>query len=131
MEKKIALNIVRDCQQITSVMLNGFCVLGNPPVLNEQYHNGQNTNQNQKKNTCRFCTVFQVLELLLIKICKIQLLDILFIVAFPSFYISRYRFTQIFKTSLSSIISEKDFHHKFSFFNGLSNPLTQLTAKIC
>ena len=124
MEKKIALNIVRDCQQITFVTLNGFCVLG-------QHHNEQNTNQNQKKNTCRFCTVFQVLELLLIKICKIQLLDILFIVAFPSFYISRYRFTQIFKTSLSSIISEKDFHHKFSFFNGLSNPLTQLTAKIC
>ena len=124
MEKKIALNIVRDCQQITFVTLNVFCVLG-------QHHNEQNTNQNQKKNTCRFCTVFQVLELLLIKIYKIQLLDILFIVAFPSFYISRYHFSQIFKISFSSIICEKDFHHKFSFFNRLSNPLTPLMTKIC
>ena len=50
------------------------------------------------KNTCHFLhcvskvffTVFQVLKVPLIKICKIQPLDLLFIVAFISFYINRY-----------------------------------------
>ena len=43
-----------------------------PPVLNGQYQNGQNTKQNKMKNTCHFYIVFQVLKVLLIKICKIQ-----------------------------------------------------------
>ena len=38
-------NIIRDCQKITFVMLNGFCPLSNPPppitpVLTGQYQNG-------------------------------------------------------------------------------------------
>ena len=57
------------------------------------------------------------MEVLLIKICKIQPLDLLFIVVFISFYISRYHFSQIFKTSFS-IIWKKDFCFKFSFFRG-------------
>ena len=39
-----------------------------------------------------FCIVFLVLKVLLIKICKIQSLDLLFLVVFISFYISRYHF---------------------------------------
>ena len=59
------------------------------------------------------------MEVLLIKICKIQPLDLLFLVIFISFYINRYHFSQIFKTSFS-IIWKKDFCHKFSFFNGVT-----------
>ena len=91
-------------------------ILYTSPNLNRQYQNGQNTNQNQKKNVCPFYTVFQVLEVLLIKICKIQPLDLLFLFVYSSFYINRYHFSQTFKTSFS-IIWNKDFYHKFSFFN--------------
>ena len=59
--------------------------------------------------------LFQVLKLLLIKICKIQLLDLLFLVVFISFYISRYHFSQILRTSFNNIW-KKDFCHEFSFF---------------
>ena len=87
---------VKNCWQITFVTLNTFCpsskpsLSPTPPVLKGQYQDGQNTNQNQKKNTCRFYIVFQVLKVLLIKICKIQSLDLLFIVVFNlllSFYL--------------------------------------------
>ena len=57
-----------------------------------------------------FYIVFQVLKVLLIKICKIQSLDLLFLVVFISFYISRY-FSQVFRTSFN-IIWKTDFHHK-------------------
>ena len=66
---------MRDCQQITFVMLNGFCPLSNttlpphpipyPSVLNGQYQDGQYTKQNQMKNTCPFYILFQVLKVLL------------------------------------------------------------------
>ena len=54
-----------------------------------------------KKNTCSFYTAFQVLDLRLIEICKIQSLDLLFLVTFISFYINRYHFPQIFYSALS------------------------------
>ena len=44
---------------------------------------------------------FQVLKALLIKICKIEPPDLLIIVVFISFYISRYHFSQIFRTSFN------------------------------
>ena len=45
------------------------------------------------KNTCPFYIVFQVLNIHLIKICKIvELPDLLFLVVFISFYSSRYHF---------------------------------------
>ena len=79
-----------------------------------------------------FHIVFQVLKVCLIKIFKIEPPDLLFPVAFISFYIIRYHFSQIFRTSFN-IISKKDFRHKFSFltdslkpphpFNG-QNPLS-------
>ena len=48
---------------------------------------------------------------------------------FISFYISRYHFSQIFKTFC--IIRIKDFCHKFSFLTDSLKPPTPLTAKIC
>ena len=43
----------------------------------------------------------------------------LFLVAFISFYISRYHFSQFFRTSFN-INWKKDFLQKFSFFNGFT-----------
>ena len=69
----------------------------------------------------------QVLKVLLIKIWKIQSLDLLFLVVFIGFYISRF-FAQVFGTSFN-IIWKKDFCHKFSFFDGFTtshhHPLNQ------
>ena len=75
--------------------------------------------------TKTFYIVFQVLKVLFIKICKIQSLDLLFLVVFISFYISRYHFSQVFRTSFN-IIWKKDFRHKFSFFNGFTQPHPRL-----
>ena len=47
------------------------------------------------------------------------LVSLLFLVVFISFCISRYYFSQIFRTSFN-IIWKKDFCHKFSFFNGFT-----------
>ena len=57
------------------------------------------------KNTCPFYTVFQVLKVLFIKNFKIHPLDLLFLVPFIGFYISRYQFLQIFK--IHPMLSEK------------------------
>ena len=59
---------LRDCQQITFVTLNRLCPL-------------RDTNQNQLKNTHLFHIVFEVLKVLFIKICKMQPLDYLSLVA--------------------------------------------------
>ena len=58
--------------KITFVTLKGFCLFKHPPppIFNGQYRDGWNANQNQMKNTCPFYIVFQVLQVLLIKICK-------------------------------------------------------------
>ena len=74
-----------DCQKITFIMLNRFCLLSkkkkkNSPVLKRQNQDGCNINQNQLKNTHLFHIVFEVLKVLLIKICQMQPLDILFLV---------------------------------------------------
>ena len=69
--------------------------------------------------------VFQVLKVLLIKICEMQSLDVLFLVVFISFYISRYNFSHVFRTSFN-IIWKKDFRRKFSFFNGFTQTPTPL-----
>ena len=77
---------LNNCRQITFVILIGFCPLSNHPppqprVLKEQNQDGWNTNQNQLKNTHLFHIVFEVLKVLFIKICKMQPLDLLFLVA--------------------------------------------------
>ena len=71
------------------------------------------------KNTCPFCVIFQVLKVRLIKTCKIEPPDLLFIVVLISFYISKHHFSQIFRT-LFNIYLKKDFRHKFFFFNGFT-----------
>ena len=60
----------------------------------------------------------------LIKIGKIGLPDLLFLIVFISFYISRYHFSQVFR-SLFRIIHKKDFCHEFSF---LTDSLKQLVS---
>ena len=77
------------------------------------------------KNTCSFYIVFQVLKVFLIKICKIQPLDLLFLVAFISFYISRYHFSQ-----LHSTLSEKKiFVTNFPFLTDSPKVPTPLQLK--
>ena len=66
--------------------------------------------------------VFQVLKVCPIKICKTEPADHLFLITVISFYISRYHFSKIFRTSFR-IIRKKYFHHKFSFStDSLSHP---------
>ena len=77
-----------------------------------------------------FYIVFQVLKVLLIKICEIQSLDLLFLV-FISFYISRYHYSQVLE--LHSTLSEKKiFVTNFPFLTALLKALlpTRLTAKM-
>ena len=95
------------------VTLNGFCLINkkNPTLLF--------LTDNIKMDrilTKIFYIVFPALKVLLIKIFQIQSLDLLCFVVFISFYISRYHFSQVFRTSFN-IIWKKDFRHKFSFFN--------------
>ena len=81
------------------------------------------------KNTCPFYIVFQVLKMRLIKICKKEPPDLLFLVAFIiSFYCSRYRFSQFLE--LHSVFSIKMFFvtNVFSAYS-LKLP-TSLTVKI-
>ena len=43
------LQVLKDCRQITFIMLNGFCSVSkkiHPSVPNRQYQDGYNTNQN-------------------------------------------------------------------------------------
>ena len=113
--------IIRDCQQITFVTLNRLCPLNQkqpPPLFLTENIKMDRIPTKVIANTCLFYTVFQVLEVLLIKICKIQALGLLFLFfnVFMSFYIGRYHFSQILKTSFS-IICRKDSCHKFFFFN--------------
>ena len=79
-----------------------------PPVAN-----GQNIKMDRIL-TKIFYIVFQVLKVLLIKMCKIKSLDLLFLLVFISFYISRYHFSQVFRTSFN-IIWEKIFVTNFPF----------------
>ena len=58
---------------------------------------------------------FQVLKVLLIKTCKMKPPDLLFIVVFICFYISRYHFSQIFRTSFN-IIWRKKFSSRIFLF---------------
>ena len=81
-----------DCLQTTFVTLNGFCQLiqlPQPPpppppfpslVLNGQNQDGQNTKQNQMKNTHPLYLAFEVLKVHLIISCETQPLDLLFLV---------------------------------------------------
>ena len=105
------LQVLRDCWQIIFVTFNGFCPF------------------KQKKPTPLFLTdnikmdrILTKIFYIVLQVLKTQSVDLLFVV-FMSFYISRYHFSQAFRTSFN-IIWKKDFRRKFSFFNGLTqNPI--------
>ena len=64
-----------------------------------------------------------------LKICKrTEQPDLFFLVVFISFYISKYHFSQIFRTSFS-IIGKKDFCHKFSFLTDSFKPPHPLNSQ--
>ena len=119
--------VLRDCWPITFVTLNGFCSLS-------------------KKNHALFLTdnikmdrilikilyiVFQVLKVLLKNICKIQSLDLLFLVVFISFYISRYHIFHRFLELHSTLSEKKIFVKDFSFLTDSlkPSPLQPLTSQ--
>ena len=81
------------------------------------------------KNTCPFYIIFQVLKVLLKKICKKshQIFYLLFLLTFTSADIIFHKFL-----GLHSTLSEKkDFRHELSsLMDSLKLP-TPLTAKIC
>ena len=60
------------------------------------------------------------------KNCQIQSVDLLFLVVFTSFYISKFLELQ---STLSEKTKKKDFHRKVSFFNGFTQTLTPPTPK--
>ena len=68
------------------------------------------------KNTCPFYIVFQVLKVRLEKICQIEPPDLLFLVVFISFYISRYHFHKFLEDSILSVkkIFVMNFFNRFT-----------------
>ena len=83
---------------------------------NRQYQNGQNTNQNQMRNTYLFYIVFQVFKV--IKNCKIQPPDLLFIFGLLGFTSAGIIFHKFLELHLK--ISEKIFFSKTFLFNGFA-----------
>ena len=111
--------------QIIFITLDRFCPLSkkkkeknHPPLfLTDNIKMDRITNPNQMKNTCPFYILFQGLKVLLsYKNCKIQAPDILFFVVFISFYISRYHFSQIFRTSFIQHYLKKRFLSQIFLF---------------
>ena len=68
-----------------------------------------------------FGLVLQALKVCLIKICRIEPPDLLFLVS-TSFYISRLHVSQIFETSFRIICKKKRFLSLTFFFNGFPQP---------
>ena len=100
----------RDCWQIA---LNGFCPLTKTPhplVLNGQYQDEWNINQNWMKNTLPFYIVFQVLKVLL---CRISHQIFYFFIAFTSADISF--FTNFLNFIQHYIYEKKIFVTNFPF----------------
>ena len=69
-----------------------------------------------------FYIVFQVLKVLLIKICKIQSLDFLFLIVFISFYISADIILHKFLELHSTLSAKMILVTSFSFLTDLLNP---------
>ena len=88
-----------------------------PPVVNRQYQDKWNTNQNWMKNTPPFYIVFQVLKVLLCKTSH----QIFYLLFYISFYISRHQYSQICRTSFN-IIWKKRFLSNFPFLMDSLNP---------
>ena len=137
------LYCVRDCQQISFVMLNKFCLLSKPPTPSPSPPCPSQAIANwieyQPKLNEKYITTFFTLYfkfwryILLIKICKIKLPDqifyfFLFLLAFTSAGII---FLKLLEFHLK--ISEKYiFVTNFAFWtDSLRPPPTPLMTKIC
>ena len=104
-------NLFSSSWQITFVTVNGFCPLSNPSPMFLT-----DNNKMDRILTKRFYIVSQALKVLLIKICKIQSLDLLFLFVFISFYISWYHFSQVFRTSFKIIYLKKTYLSQIFLF---------------
>ena len=130
----LASHWIRDCRQITFVTLNRFFSLSKPTplFLTENIKMDRiPTKSSEKYMLCPFYIVFQVLNIQVLnihltKICKIEPPDLLFLVVFISFYISRYI---IFRTSFN-IISKKNFRHEFFFLTDSLKPTNFILYKL-
>ena len=96
--KQNIIKIIIDCYMIKGLSTNNF------------FHANK---IKWKVYSYLFYIVFQVLKVLLLKICKIQPSDPLFIFIFISFYNSRYHFSQISRTSFKNIWKTY-FRHEFT-----------------
>ena len=74
------------------------------------------------KNSCPFYLIFQVLKVLLIKICKIEPPDLFFLLLFLLAFTSADIIFRKYLELHSTLLSEKKYlRQKFSFSNGFTN----------
>ena len=74
------------------------------------------------EKTCPFYIAFHVLNIHLIKTCKIEPPGLLFLAIFNSFYISKYRFLQIFVIIFVIILNNMWFLPQVLFLTDSLNP---------
>ena len=83
------------------------------------------------RKTCHFYFIFQALKVLLINIMRCNPSYFYFLLFYISFYISRYQFSELFRTSFNISYLKNDFRYKFSFLIDSLKAPNSLTAKIC
>ena len=83
MDAEVVINELKDCQQMTFIMLHRFCLLSekktSPPLFLMDNIKMDKIPTKNMKNVHPFYIVFQVLKVL-IKICKMQPPDLLLLV---------------------------------------------------
>ena len=120
------LQVLRDCRQHSSRLMDfvHWAKNAHPLFLTDNI-------KMDRILTKMFYIAFQVLKVLLIKIYShLIFYFLLFLFNFTSADIFFHKFLKLYSTLY---IWKKDFHHKFSFFNGFTQPPhtpTLLTAKI-
>ena len=120
---------------MTFVTLNRFCLLSNLPAPCPLFlmDNIKLDRIPTEIASYLFYIVFQILKVILKKVFKVRPPDLLFLFVFISFFISRYHFSQIFRTSFKNIWKKIFLSNIFFLFNGFAKTPcpTPLTAKIC
>ena len=120
---------------MTFVTLNRFCLLSNlpPPAPLFLMDNIKLDRIPTEIASYLFYIVFQILKVILKKVFKVRPPDLLFLFVFISFFISRYHFSQIFRTSFKNIWKKIFLSNIFFLFNGFAKTRypTPLMAKIC
>ena len=133
-----------DCRQITFVTLNGICPLSNPlptshplpltltPLfLTDKSKINRIPTKVKLKNTYLFHSVFQVLNVLLIKFVRYSHQIFYFFLFLLAFALAGIIFLKILESELHSKTSEKNIVLNFPLLRDLLRPPTPLTAKIC